>query len=435
MNNAWTVEISRILVLVAAAILFGIVSGWWVVAILLPCFIYITWMLVQIRALERWIRLGAKHSLALDSSGIWQLIVQNIVHAQRKNKERKKRLSQMARRFEATIAALPDATVVINQHREIELTNQAANDLLGIHKTSDLGQRLDNLIRDPALHQLIDSSETLSQIEMASPIERGKSLSITCVDFGESRKLVTARDISQRLAVQKLRKAFIANASHELRTPLTVISGYLELLESEPELSKSMRTQIVNASNQASRMTRILDDLLTLSKLEEKGYDANSGEVVDMPNVIYKLVSDLKKTAALGTCIIETAIDEKLFIKGVESELYSLFQNLISNAVKYSPEGAKIKVVWELSNAQELTLAVIDNGEGIAPEHLSRLTERFYRVNVNRSRQVGGTGLGLSIVKHTLENHGGYLHVESELSKGSTFSARFPLSRLIKAKS
>ncbi|MGX5172750.1 phosphate regulon sensor histidine kinase PhoR [Aliikangiella sp. IMCC44653] len=431
MNNAWTVEISRILVLAAAAILFGIVSGWWVVAILLPCIIYICWMLIQIRALERWIRIGAKHSLALDSSGIWQLIVQNIVHAQRKNKERKKRLSQMARRFEATIAALPDATVVINQHREIELTNQAAYDLLGIHKSTDLGQRIDNLIRDPLLHQLIESQQTVSQIDMTSPIERGKSLSITCVDFGENRKLVTARDISQRLAVQKMRKAFIANASHELRTPLTVISGYLELLESEPELSKSTRTQIVNASSQATRMTRILDDLLTLSKLEEKGYDANSGEVVDMPNLILKLVSDLKKTSALGSCEIATEVDEKLYIKGVEVELYSLFQNLISNAVKYSPEGSSIKVVWGLSNEQELTLAVIDHGEGVAPEHLSRLTERFYRVNATRSRQVGGTGLGLSIVKHILENHGGYLHVESELGEGSTFSARFPKSRLI----
>ncbi len=432
MNNAWTVEISRIVVLAVAAILFGIVSGWWVVAILLPCVIYIVWMLVQIRALERWIRLGAKHSLALDSSGIWQLIVQHIVHAQRKNRERKQRLSEMARRFEATIAALPDATLVINAHCEIELTNQAAQDILGIEKKRDLGQRIDNLIRDPQLHELIESSESVAQLDIESPVDRRKTLTVTCVDFGESRKLITARDISQRMAVQKLRKAFIANASHELRTPLTVIAGYLELLESEPEMSEMVRKQIYNASQQAARMRKILDDLLTLSKLEEKGYDQDSGSLIDMPGLVQKLVADFQRTKAKGSHKIEIDVDSSIWIRSIESDLYSLCQNLLSNAVKYSPEGSVIKVYWGLNAAEQLCFEVTDNGEGVAPEHLSRLTERFYRVNVSRSRQVGGTGLGLSIVKHILENHGGYLEIKSELAQGSTFSACFPSYRMEK---
>lgn len=430
MNNAWTIEISRILILTVVAILFGLVSGEWILAILLTCFVYITWMLVQIRALERWIRLGAKNQLALDSSGIWQLIVQHIVYAQRKNKERKKRLSFMARRFEATIAALPEATIVINAHREIELTNHAAEEILGIERRRDLGQRIDNLIRDPLLQKLIESENTPEQVEMESPIDQHKTLSVTCVDFGEEQKLITARDISQRIAVYKLRKAFIANASHELRTPLTVITGYLELLESEPEMSDIVRKQITNASRQASRMQKILEDLLTLSKLEEKGYDKDSGNIVDMPGLIQKMVVDFEKTKAKGTHQIDVEIDQTLQIKAVENELYSLCQNLLNNAVKYSPEGSVIKVCWQRKSDGYAYFSVTDNGEGVAPEHISRLTERFYRVNVNRSRQIGGTGLGLSIVKHILENHGGYLDIQSELGQGSTFTAYFPKYRI-----
>ncbi|MET1256748.1 phosphate regulon sensor histidine kinase PhoR [Aliikangiella maris] len=431
MSNAWTIEISRIFVLAVIAILFGLISGYWGLAIFLSSLVYVTWMLVQIRALERWIRLGAKNQFALDTSGIWQLIVQHIVYAQRKNKERKRRLSYMARRFEATIAALPEATVVINSHREIELTNQASEEILGIEKRRDLGQRIDNLIRDPKLQELIESEESPARLEMESPIDQRKTLSVTCVDFGEEQKLITARDISQRIAVHKLRKAFIANASHELRTPLTVITGYLELLESEPDMSDMVRKQIGNASRQASRMQKILDDLLTLSKLEEKGYDRESGVMIDMPGLIQKLVTDFKKTKAKGTHQIEVDIDPTLQIKAVESELYSLCQNLLSNAVKYSPEGSTITVRWQRKEDGYTYFSVTDNGEGVAPEHISRLTERFYRVNVNRSRQIGGTGLGLSIVKHILENYGGFLDIQSELGKGSTFTAYFPKYRTI----
>ncbi|TQV74614.1 phosphate regulon sensor histidine kinase PhoR [Aliikangiella marina] len=431
MNNAWTIEFTRIVVVVAIAILFGLVSGYWMLAILVPFSVYVGWMLTQIRVLERWIRLGAKNSLAPDSNGIWQLIVQHIVHAQRKNTERKVRLSQMANRFEAIIAALPEATVVINANREIELTNQASFTLLGIDKQRDLGQKIDNLIRDPAFHALIESPEQNTQVEIESPIDNLKTLSMNCVDFGSDQKLITARDVSQRIAVQKLRKAFIANASHELRTPLTVIAGYLELLESEVDIPEHIRRQITNASHQASRMQKILDDLLMLSKLEEKGYNKRSGVVVDMASLVEKLVADFRKTRAKGTHEIIMNVDHSLQVKAVESELYSLCQNLLSNAVKYSPKGSVIHVKWEKAPEGSPVFTVTDNGEGIAPEYISRLTERFFRVNVNRSRQIGGTGLGLSIVKHILENLGGYLNVESELGRGSEFSAYFPRYRAI----
>ncbi len=262
MNNAWTVEFSRILIVVVAVLLLGLASSYWTLAILLPTSVYIGWTLVQIRAFERWIRLGAKTKLAPDSSGIWQLIVQHIYRIQKKDTERKRRLASMASRFEATISALPEATMVLNAQYEIEWVNDVAKSALGIEREKDLGQRLDNLIRLPVLSMLLKGEIPDNQIEIESPVDAHKTLIVTSTQFGDEQTLVTARDISQRIAVQKLRKAFIANASHELRTPLTVISGYLEMLESDEHIPTPLRTQVSNATQQAVRMKKILDDLL-----------------------------------------------------------------------------------------------------------------------------------------------------------------------------
>jgi len=430
MNNAWTVEFSRILVVVVTVLVFGLATGYWILAVLLPTAVYLGWTLVQIRSFERWIRLGAKTKLAPDSSGIWQLIVQHIYRIQKKDTERKSRLASMANRFEATISALPEATIVLNSHLEIEWVNDAARNALGIDKDRDLGQRIDNLIRLPMLSMLLEGELPDSFIEIESPIDTQKTLVITCTQFGDEQTLVTARDVSQRIAVQKLRKAFIANASHELRTPLTVISGYLEMLETDDSIPMPLQAQVTNASQQALRMKKILDDLLTLSKLEEKGHDKKAGELINVPETLGAMVIDFERTRAKGTHKFNVSIDDGIQLKAVESEFYSLCQNLLSNAVKYSTEGSEINVHWHKCDKGRACLSVEDNGEGIAPEHISRLTERFYRVNVNRSRQVGGTGLGLSIVKHILENHGGHLHIASELGKGSKFTACFPSYRL-----
>jgi two-component system, OmpR family, phosphate regulon sensor histidine kinase PhoR len=426
MNSAWTVEFTRIFFLFIMGLLVGFVFDAWVLAIALPGVIYIGWTLVQLRTFEQWIRLGAKTKTAPEFSGIWQLVVRHINRTQHKNKQHKIRLTSLAKRFKATIAALPDATIVLNSDREVEWSNQVSMQLFGIDKKRDVGLRLDNLVKIPELQALL-SGEGEQQLEIESPIDRLKTLMITCVDFGEQQKLITARDVTQRVAVQKLRKAFIANASHELRTPLTVISGYLELLESEPELSDTLKKQVSNAGLQAGRMQVILDDMLVLSRLEAKDVSVDDDNIVDIASTIELLVTDFQKSKAEDTHQFSIEIEQGLKLKINESDIYSLCQNLLSNAVKYSPDGSLIKVKCQKVNDQVM-IQFSDNGEGIAPEHLSRLTERFYRVNVARSRQVGGTGLGLSIVKHILENHGGYLEIESELGHGSVFKALLPAS-------
>lgn len=432
MNNAWSIELSRIFALIAATLVLGFVSGFWMFSILFHFGLYLGWTLIQLRRFERWIRNGAHSKNAPDTSGIWALIVQHIYRTQKKNKDRKQSLARLAKRYQAIMKALPDATIVLNEQMEIEWANQVAEDILGVDINRDTGHRVDNIIRDLAIQDLLNNSNPQSDIDILSPVDPQKVLNLTKVQYGDKQTLLTARDISQRIALQKMRKAFIANASHELRTPLTVISGYLEMLDGDVELPPSMSNIISNAYQQALRMDRILDDLLTLSKLEEKGFSKERGDTVDVPELLKSLVSDFRKTTAKGSHEIQTSIDSRLKVKLVEREFFSLCQNLLSNAIKYSPKGSKIKICWSLSEDGKACLKVADNGEGIAPEHLSRLTERFYRINVSRSRTVGGTGLGLSIVKHIMENYGGYLDIQSELDVGSTFTACFPGYRIQK---
>lgn len=431
MNSAWTTEYTRILFLVAAIILIGTITGYWVLAVLFPCSLYIGWTLFQIRAFEQWIRRGAKVEYAPNANGIWELIVQHIHRAQKRDISQKNRLTELLRRFESTISALPYATVTANSQFEIEWVNMAAAGSLGIEKRRDEGQRIDNLVRRPELQKIINSDEDIISVQMESPVDSNMTLMVTCVTFGDNQKLITAKDISQILAVQKLRKAFISNASHELRTPLTVISGYLEMIASDPDLPPGLDGLIENAHEQSVRMVSILDDLLSLSKLVEKEalYSKDSGEPVDLIALTHKLVTDHSRTAE--DYVIDSKLDEPLQVRGIESEIYSLCENLISNAIKYSDPGSTVTIDWTVNPQGWAGIRVADNGEGIAKEDIPRLTERFYRVNAKRDREVDGTGLGLAIVKHVLENHGGYLDIQSELGHGSTFTAYFPEYRLI----
>ena len=407
--------------------MLGFISGYWTLSVVVHSSLYVGWNVIQLRAFERWIRKGAPSASAPNSSGIWELIVQHIYRTQKSNKDRKKRLSKLAAHYHEVMSALPDATLVLNEKKELEWVNKAATILLGFERSRDLGHKLSNFIRDSATLKLLESEGAYIEIEIPSPVDDLKTLVLTKIQYGEDKTLITARDVSQRIAIQKLRKDFIANASHELRTPLTVISGYLEMLDDDDKLPTSINKLIKNAHTQALRMDRILDDLLVLSKLEEKGYSENSGDTVDVPEMLCNLVLDFEKT--INTHKILLDVDDNLLVKVVEAEFYSLCQNLLGNAVKYSGEGTTITIGWAINNEGNACLKVIDQGEGIAKENVARLTERFFRVNLKRSRLVNGTGLGLSIVKHIIENYGGCLDIQSELNVGSTFTASFPRFR------
>jgi two-component system phosphate regulon sensor histidine kinase PhoR len=228
-----------------------------------------------------------------------------------------------------------------------------------------------------------------------------------------------------------MRRDFIANVSHELRTPLTVVGGFVETLADNPQLPEIDARRYFNLmQDHTRRMQRLLDDLLTLSRLESEEHGLND-EQVNVPDLLHTLESEAQSLSR-GRHTITLQLDSPLWVRGSLQEIHSALGNLISNSIRYTPAGGAISLSWS-ERDNEAVFAVTDTGEGIAAEHIPRLTERFYRVDHSRSRETGGTGLGLAIVKHVLTRHGARLDVQSIPGKGSTFAAVFPQSRVIKA--
>lgn len=431
MNDAWSVERWRIALTLLAIPIIGLTTSNWALAFALPLLIYVAWTIRQIHKIEKWLRTGSFTGKAPDANGVWGLIIQHVHRRQRKEKKHKKKLSQIIKRFNASVSALPDATLILNQLWEIEWANTAAEELLGIDRKRDPGLRIGNLIRDPEFSSALSKFDKSLNIELVSPLNESRMISIRMVRYAKNQVLMTARDISQRVELQRSRKAFVANASHELKTPLTVISGYLEILESDPDLPEHLTVAVASASEQAVRMQHIIEDLLVLSRLEGTVLSRESGERLSLAAIVEQIVSDLQKTVTGQSHRFRLDLDERLFLLGSEGEIQSVCMNLISNAVKYTPEGSTIDIRWYRNSAGHACLDVEDDGPGIPVEHLPHLTERFYRVDAGRSREIGGTGLGLSIVKHIVQRHGGFMHIDSEPGLGSTFHACFPDYRVL----
>ena len=349
------------------------------------------------------------------------------------HKKRKKKLSKYLQRFQESTAALPDAVMVLGSNGVIEWANENAEKYLGISWPHDAGQRISNLIRNPGLLQSMRGAESGRQyrvMDLAPQNNPDLRLELRIVPYGKKQQLLLARDITSIHRANMMRKDFIANASHELRTPLTVISGYLEALEGEAEGSmKAWQGQLGNMRNQTDRMRRLIEDLLVLSALETDPEPARL-EVVEVPEMLNSVYEEARTLGGLLEHIFSIEADPGLWLKVNRNEIHSAFSNLVVNAVQHTPEHGSIRMRW-FADKSGACLEVIDTGEGIAPEHLPRLTERFYRVDKGRSRDKGGTGLGLAIVKHVLRRYNAELEIESKLGSGSTFRCRFPPSAIV----
>jgi two-component system phosphate regulon sensor histidine kinase PhoR len=336
----------------------------------------------------------------------------------------------MLARFQESTSAMPDATLVLNAENEIEWFNKAAIMLLGLNKVQDVGQRIDNLVRTPAFVNYLMRGNFRRPLEMFSPENRDISLSINIVGYGKNNKLMIVRDVTRLHQLENMRRDFVANVSHELKTPLTVINGYLEnLMDAGDENTSQWYGVLDQMHQQSERMAQIVNDLLLLSRLETDD-DSQSRDPVAVPALIAAIVDDLNSLIKEKQQTVEVDCDLNLWLQGNEKELYSAFSNLIVNAVKYTPEKGKITLRWQLKAGQPY-FEVMDSGIGIAPEHIPRLTERFYRVDKGRSRDQGGTGLGLAIVKHVMIRHNAKLMISSEPGKGSSFRCAFSPERLL----
>ena len=258
-----------------------------------------------------------------------------------------------------------------------------------------------------------------------------KQIAIQVIPVQEGLKLLIARDISERINIYRMRKNFIANASHELRTPLTVIAGYLEIMQEDDSFPQNLQPAVLAATDQSIRMQRIIEDLLTLSRLENSELnDVNSSSIINVPSILNRVYEDESALITNQSHTIKKDIDEKLKLKGSDAEIISVCSNLVHNAVRHTKDGTKITIRWQLNSENQACLCIQDNGQGIPAEHIAHLTERFYRVDKGRSRDKGGTGLGLAIVQHIVQRHGGKLTINSTVGKGSEFIACFPEVRV-----
>ena len=363
-----------------------------------------------------------------DATGTWGDIFYRLQKLQRRQRHSRSELTNALERFEHAAQAVPDAMVILNRSEQIEWCNPASRKYMGLDCERDRGQFIRYLMRQAYFLDFLDAGDYSRRLVCKSPINREISLSVQLVPFGASQKLLLARDITDLERVDAMRRDFIANVSHELRTPLTVVGGFVETLVDAPDLPPAEARRYYHLMlDHTRRMQHLLDDLLTLSRLESDDRDFKD-EAVDVPEMARALKAEAESLSR-GRHRVSLRLDSRAWLKGNLQEIRSALGNLVSNAVRYTPDGGEITLAWR-EREGEGVFAVSDTGEGIAAEHIPRLTERFYRVDRSRSRETGGTGLGLAIVKHVLTRHGARLDIQSAPGKGSTFSAIFPAQRM-----
>ncbi|MBC2729568.1 phosphate regulon sensor histidine kinase PhoR [Thiobacillus sp.] len=363
-----------------------------------------------------------------DATGTWGDIFYRLQKLQRRQKASRGQLTSALEQFEHAAMAVPDGMVILNRSEQIEWCNPASRTYMGLDCERDRGQFIRYLLRQAQFLDFLDAADYSRRLVCKSPVNRELILSLQLVPFGESQKLLVARDITDLERVDAMRRDFIANVSHELRTPLTVVGGFVETLADAPDLPAAESRHYFDLMlDHTRRMQHLLDDLLTLSRLESADHTLKD-ELVNVPELAQALKAEAESLSR-GRHRVSLQCQSEACLKGSLQEIRSALGNLVSNAVRYTPEGGEITLAWRERNGEGV-FSVIDTGEGIAAEHIPRLTERFYRVDRSRSRETGGTGLGLAIVKHVLTRHGARLEIQSVPGKGSTFSAVFPAQRL-----
>ncbi|MCW7540795.1 phosphate regulon sensor histidine kinase PhoR [Aquabacterium sp. A7-Y] len=378
------------------------------------------------RRLLNWLR-GSQHEPAPRDSGFWGELGYRIERAVRSREmalvQEKARLAQ----FLSGIEASPNGVMLLDANDQIAWCNRLAAEHFGLDPVRDLSQHLTNLVRAPGFVSYLREGQFTQPVVFPSPGGRGM-VSVILRTYGDGMKLLLSQDITERERAETMRRDFVANVSHEIRTPLTVLSGFIETLVNLPLTEVERKRVLSLMAQQTERMQTLVSDLLTLAQLEGSPRPP-SDRWVDVAKLMQLAESDAR-TLSPGRHQLSFEADGPAQLAGAESELLSALTNLVSNAIRYTPEGGAISVRWQARSNGSGEFIVKDSGIGVEKEHIPRLTERFYRVDGSRSRDTGGTGLGLSIVKHVLQRHGGELDVQSEPGKGSEFRLIFPSLRV-----
>jgi len=414
--------------IVVSLVLWGMFST--TVALLFMLFLLLAVMAYrafQLFKMGMWLQ-DARLETIPEADGIWGDVFSQLYKMVKKHNQTKHDLAEELQHIEQATSALPEGVAILNDDNRIEWCNPLAQQHFDLDAKRDIMQDISYLVRQPEFIKYIRQFNPVEPLVMRPARHEEMILSIKLIPYGENKRLLISQDITQLERIEGMRRDFVANVSHELRTPLTVVNGFVENLQDMEDLNQeSARRALQLMAEQTRRMDDLVADLLTLSRLENQNSQANE-EPIDMSvllNEVYQdgmLLSEERHT-------IKLEITNKSNLVGSHDELRSALSNLLSNAIRYTPEGGSVLLRWFERGGQPV-FAVQDSGIGIAAQHLPRLTERFYRIDRSRSRETGGTGLGLAIVKHIALRHHAKLEVMSEEGRGSTFSLVFSSNRI-----
>jgi two-component system phosphate regulon sensor histidine kinase PhoR len=426
--------ITRYLTILAVATLFAwLANGFWgqyaaFIAGLAVLSVPLLYAYFNLARLQKFILLNRVEALPA-ASGLWGEVFSRLERLVRNMKGQVRNIEKQHERFIQAFQASPNGIIMLDDQDQIEWCNSIAEHFFGLNFKSDALQKINFLIRRPEFirylnDRLFDEPLLIEQMGPSANL----SLLLQAFPFAENRRLLLVQDVTDLRKAEAMRRDFVANVSHEMRTPLTVMMGFLETVQTL-DLEEAQKEQYLEMMmTQARRMKNLVEDLLTLANLEANTLPAPNQKV--QMSTIFALLKNDAEALSQSKHALKFTTDNDLNILGEERELLSAFGNLVSNAVRYTPEGGKIDVSWSVSDQGQGAFAVKDSGPGIPPEHLPRLTERFYRVDRSRSRETGGTGLGLAIVRHIANRHQAQLLIESTSGNGSTFKLVFPSDRL-----
>lgn len=441
----------------AACMLAGGALGWWTAAkgglawslgggLALGALVWLMIDSLYMGRLLRWLRTeqGREVPAVVNSQelprlpGVWGEVVDR---TRRLLKNRDQQLQESQARLDEFLAAMqasPSGVVLLDAQGRIEWCNQMATQHFGFDAQRDVMQHIANLVREPAFKAYLASGNYSHDVVIPGSLStpaRPVKLSVHVHAYGKDRKLLLSRDITAVELAEAMRRDFVANVSHEIRTPLTVLSGFIETLQTLPLEEPERARYLALMAQQSQRMQTLVSDLLTLSRLEGSPFPGANDWITTNA-----LLAQCEQEARALSAVITPQGHQLEFdpgpaceIAGVQTELYSAMSNLVTNAVRYTPETGLVSVSWTLLKDGRGQFQVRDTGPGIEPEHVPRLTERFYRIDRSRSRETGGTGLGLAIVKHVVQRHSAELHIESQPGHGSRFSIIFPAARIRRA--
>ena len=436
MRRGLETEIQIISLLSLLALIIGLANDFLVYTMLIVFFLYLIWVFINFLKVYRWIEADCKLAPP-DVTGISADMANSLYRMQQRNIRTDKRRKNLSDRVGQVTSALPDAIATLSSERVLQWWNPSAIKILGF-KNSDKGQSIVNIVRDPRFIAFIEKPDISTQLELKAAHDQSRTVIFSATTFGEGEIILVARDITRLKHLEQMRQDFLANISHELRTPLTVLSGYTEtLMDNTKSVPNTWVKALSQIQEQTNRMIYLADDLVMLSQLESTTVPVPKTPI-DLEKLLLQVHNDAKIISENifpeKPNIISLDLEQNIQLTGDQKELYSAFSNLVLNAIKHNPIGTSIDIrAYNADNS--VVVEISDDGCGIDSQHISRLTERFYRVDQSRSTETGGTGLGLAIVKHVLIRHSGVLKIKSKVREGTSFQCKFSEKHHLSSKS